>query len=126
MKVEVRQGFNISGREFKKGEIIDIPVSVFHKLSLRGLIKPYLPNVSEEELPFLKAEFEKAFSEHLNRLKQIPITISRIKELYPERYKKLRAFKERMDEAWLTFDYEAFLEALREIEGVIYACTSKG
>lgn len=122
MKVKVRRKFKIYGREFKEGEIIDVPASTFHKLSLRGLVKSYLPNVSEEELPFLKAQFEKVFSKHLNRLKQIPITISRIKERYSERYKKLRALEERVDEAWLTFDYEAFTNALKEIEETIKDC----
>ncbi|MEO0247873.1 MAG: hypothetical protein ABIM20_07850 [candidate division WOR-3 bacterium] len=122
MKAEVMRTFTLSGKEFRKGDVIDIPVSVFHKLSLKGLVRPYNPDVSEEELPYLRAKFDEAFSEHLNRLKHIKIPVSKIKEMYPELYKKFRALEEKMDEAWLTFDYEAFLDALKEIEEMIKDC----
>ncbi|MCS7135463.1 MAG: hypothetical protein NZ893_03430 [Candidatus Aenigmarchaeota archaeon] len=119
LKVEILKTLKYREKIHKKGSIIDIPVSVFHKLSLKGVVKPYIPDVSEEELPYLKREFERLFEEHLKRLKQIPVTISEIKERYPERYKKLRELEAKMDEAWLTFDYLAFTEALAEIEKTI-------
>lgn len=119
MKAVISKSFKISGKEFKKGEIADIPVSAFHKLSLKGLVRPYNPDVSEEELPFLKLKFEKAFSEHFNRLKQIPVSISRIKERYPEVYKKLRSLERQADEAYLSFDYDVFVNTLKQIEEVM-------
>lgn len=122
MKVVFAKSFNLSGKEFKKGEIGEVPISAFRKLNLKRLVKPYLPDVPEEEIPSLKVKFEKVFSEYFERLKQIPITISEIKQLYPERYEKLRELETRMDEAWIIFDYESFIEALKEIEEVISAC----
>ncbi|WP_297212701.1 MULTISPECIES: hypothetical protein [Thermodesulfovibrio] len=122
MKALILKSFNLYGREFKKDEVTEIPVSAFNKLSLKGLVKPYLPDVSEDELPFLKAEFEKIYAEHIQRLSEMPLTASIIKELYPELYQKLRELEVKMDEAWLTFDYEAFTEALRDIEEIMQVC----
>lgn len=74
------------------------------------------------EHAYLKAEFESIFTEHIQRLSEMPITASIIKELYPWLYQQLKKLEVKMDEAWLTFDYEAFTEALREIEEIIKSC----
>lgn len=122
MKAIILKDFNLSGREFKKGEITEIPISVFHKLSLKGLVRPHLPHIPEEQIPILIEEFKRMFNEFADRIEKIPITTSLIKEHYPEHYQKLRKLEEKMDEAWITFEREIFTKALREIEEMMKYC----
>lgn len=108
MKVKVLKGFAIDG-EYKAGDIIDISEEDFQFLLSSGLVGP----VKQKEL------FEQAFKEHFERLKKIPITISTIKEQYPEVYKKLRELEKLADDAFLSFDYDRFVNTLKQIEEIM-------
>lgn len=117
--VKVKKAFESKGKFYEKGDVIEVPVFVFHKLSLRGLVTPFNPDIPEEEIPLLKAEFERLFTEHMERLKKIPVALSEMRQRKPETYQKLRQLETEMDEAWLTFDYDKFKEALTKIEKTI-------
>ncbi|MGB9935203.1 hypothetical protein [Thermodesulfovibrio yellowstonii] len=122
MKAIVIKDFKSKEELYEKGTIINIDVSLYHKLSLKGLVKPYLPHIQEEQIPMLTEEFKRMFNEFSDRIEKLPITASIIKEHYPEHYQKLRKLEEKMDEAWLTFERETFIEALREIEEIMRYC----
>ncbi|MCS7135307.1 MAG: hypothetical protein NZ893_02615 [Candidatus Aenigmarchaeota archaeon] len=119
LKVEILKTLKYREKIHKKGSIIDIPISTFHKLSLKGLVRAYYPDVSEEELPYLKKEFELLFEQHFKRLTKIPVSISEIKTQNPNLYKKLKEAESRMDEAFLSFDYQTFTSSMEAIESAL-------
>jgi len=122
MKAWVLKTFQSNGFSYKRDTIIDIPVSVFHKLSLRGLVKPYLPHIPGEQIASFKEEFKCLFDKHAENLECIPATSAYIKEHYPEVYKRLRELSDVLDEAFLTFNRELFLKTAREIESILWDC----
>lgn len=111
MKVKIKKDFIFRNRYFKKGRIIDVPEGVFQHPVLKEKLEPL--NEDRKEL------FEQAFREHFERLKKIPITISTIKMLFPDVYKKLRELERQADEAYLSSDYNKFTGALKQIEEVM-------
>lgn len=122
MKALVLKSFKSNGVSYEKDTIIDVPVSVFHKLSLKGLVKYYLPHISEKEIPLLITEFKHLFNEHAENLKKIPVASTYIKEHYPDIYELLKKLSDLLDEAFLTFNREMFIKTAREIESIVWAC----
>lgn len=125
MRALVLKTFQSNGFSYKKDTILDIPISLFHKLSLKGLVKPYTPHIPEQKIPSLKEEFKRLFNEHAENLEAIPVTSSYIRENYPEVYKRLKELCDVLDEAFLTFNGELFAKTAREIESILWDCLNE-
>ena len=89
----------------KPGDIVDVPQELAIRYIERGKLQPI-----ENSL------FEQRFNQLADQLQSYTLTDDEIKLHMPGLHKDIQAAIERMDTAWLRFDYEGFLVACKQIE----------